>query len=73
MCLWGRDGCVGGKECGGGWRLGAPPLECESAVTAVDFAPRKTSDNRSASGGERGLVPVLLKQLSSFGGFIQYT
>ena len=44
-----RDGCVSGKECGGGWRLGAPPLECESAVTAVDFAPRMTSNSRLAS------------------------
>ncbi len=44
--MWSRDGCVEGVECGGGWRMGGPPLECTAAVTAVDFAPIKTTDER---------------------------
>ena len=44
--MWSRDGCVEGVECGGRWRMGGPPLECTAAVTAVDFAPIKTTDER---------------------------
>ena len=29
----------GAVDCGGGWGLAGPALECPQAATAVDFAP----------------------------------
>ena len=36
----------GAKDCGDGWRVASPPLECSAAVTAVDFAPVPLRDQR---------------------------
>ena len=45
--LWSQKSAVeGAKDCGDGWRVASPPLECSTAVTAVDFAPVQLKDER---------------------------
>ena len=45
--LWSQKSSVeGAKDCGDGWRVASPPLECSTAVTAVDFAPVQLRDQR---------------------------
>lgn len=45
--LWSQKSAVeGAKDCGDGWRVASPPLECSTPVTAVDFAPVQLKDER---------------------------
>ena len=47
VLLWRQGGCEGGGgDCGEGWGVMSPPLECTHPVTALDFSPSQMSNGR---------------------------